>query len=48
MIRKPTKETKNTATLIDNVFTNNYNITDQFLQEILITGISDHYIIFYI
>ena len=48
MICKPTRETETTATLIDNVFTNNYNITDQFLRGILTTDISDHYIIFHI
>ena len=48
MICKPTRETEITATLIDNVFTNNYNITDQFLQGILTTDISDHYIIFHV
>ena len=46
MICKPTRETETTATLIDNVFTNNYNITDQFLQGILTTDISDHYFMF--
>ena len=48
MICKPTRETETTATLIDNVFTDNYNIIDQFLQGILPTDISDHYIIFHI
>ena len=48
MICKPTRETETTATLIDNVFTDNYNITDQFLQGILTTDISDHYIIFHV
>ena len=45
---KPTRETETTATLIDNVFTNNYNVNDQFLQGILTTDISDHYIIFHV
>ena len=34
--------------LVDNVFTNNYNVNDQFLQGILTTDISDHYIIFHV
>ena len=48
LICKPTRETEITATLIDNVFTNNYNVNDQFLQGILTTDISDHYIIFHV
>ena len=30
------------------MFTNNYNVNDQFLQGILTTDISDHYIIFHV
>ena len=48
LICKPTRETEITATVIDNVFTNNYNVNDQFLQGILTTDISDHYIIFHV
>ena len=47
LICKPTRETETTATLID-VFTNNNNVNDQFLQGILTTDISDHYIIFHV
>ena len=41
LIYKPTRETKTTATLIDNVFTNNYNVNGLSLQGLLITDISD-------
>ena len=46
MILKPTRETVTTATLIDNIFTNKYNIHDNILQGIFATDISDHYMIF--
>ena len=48
MILKPTRETVTTATLIDNIFTNKYNINDNILQGIFATYISDHYMIFHI
>lgn len=48
LIYKPTRETKSTATLIDNIFTNNYKVNDHLLQGLLITDVSDHYIIFHI
>ena len=48
LIYKPTRETKTAATLIDNIFTNNYNVNDLLLQGLLITDISDHYAIFQI
>ena len=48
LIYKPTRETKTTATLIDNIFTNNYNVNDLLLQGLLITDISDHHAIFHI
>ena len=48
MILKPTRETVTTATLIDNIFTNKYNINDNILQGIFATDISDHYMIFHI
>ena len=48
MILKPTRETETTATLIDNIFTNKYNINDNILQGIFVTDISDHYMIFHI
>ena len=43
LIYKPTRETKTTATLIDNIFTNNYNVNDLLPQGLLITDVSDHY-----
>ena len=48
MILKPTRETVTTATIIDNIFTNKYNINDNILQGIFATDISDHYMIFHI
>ena len=48
LIYKPTRETKTTATLIDNIFTNNYKVNDQLLQGLLISDISDHHAIFHI
>ena len=48
MIFKPTRETEPIATLIDNIFTNKYSVNDNISQGILVTYISDHYIIFHI
>ena len=48
MILKPTRETETTATLIDNIFTNKYNVNDNIFQGIFATDISDHYMIFHI
>ena len=48
LIYKSTRATKTTATLIDNIFTNDYNVNDLLLQGLLITHISDHYAIFHI
>ena len=48
MILKPTRETVNTATLIDNIYTNKYHINDNIRQGISVTDISDHYMIFHI
>ena len=48
MVLKPTRETETTATLIDNIFTNKYNINDYILQGLFATDISDHYMIPYI
>ena len=48
IIFKPTRETETTATLIDNIFTNKYNVNDNIFQGILVTDISDHYILYYI
>ena len=43
MIYKPTRETSTTATLIDNIFTNSYNVDNLLLQGLLIADISDHH-----
>ena len=48
VIYKPTRETNNTATLIDNIFTNNYCVDDLLLQGLFIANISDHHAIFHI
>ena len=48
LIYEPTRETKTTATLIDNTFTNNYNVNDLLLQGLLITDKSNHYAIFHV
>ena len=45
-ICRPTRITNNTATIIDNVFTNNY-ITSSSKTGLLLTGISDHLPVFY-
>ena len=48
LITRPTRVTATSATLIDNIFTNNFeNFRDSF-QGILVTDISDHYPVFYI
>ena len=48
IITKPTRITTKTATLIDHIFTNNFDFQYQHIQGILQTGISDHYPIFHI
>ena len=48
LIYKPTRETDSTATLIDNMFTNHYDVNDQLYQGIFLVDISDHYGIFHI
>ena len=48
MIFKPKRETEKTATLIDNIFINEYSINDDIFQGVLVIDISDHYIIFHI
>ena len=45
LISKPTRITKSTATLIDNIFTNNLSKTEH-LNGILLNDISDHFPIF--
>ena len=47
-ITKPTRVTKTSATLIDNIFSNNLLTSQSILTGILHTDISDHYPIFHI
>ena len=47
-INKPTRVTSRSATLIDNIFTNNYSSYDSALNGILYTDVSDHFPIFHI
>ena len=47
VINHPTKVTCNTATLIDNIFTNNIN-NDQSISGIYPTDISDHFPVFHL
>ena len=42
LINCPTRITKNSASLTDYIFTNNYNVLDKSMQAILLTDISDH------
>ena len=46
LITHPTRVTENSATLIDNIFTNKVVSYDESVYEILATDISDHYPIF--
>ena len=48
MINRPTIVTRDTCTLIDIIFANNYRIDSHFVSGILTAGITDHYIIFHI
>ena len=43
LIYKPTRETDSTATLIENIFANHYDVNDQLYQGIFLINISDHY-----
>ena len=47
-ITKPTRVTKNSATLIDNIFSNNLMSSNNILTGILYSDISDHYPVFHI
>lgn len=42
LINKPTKITNHTATLIDNIFTNNFEILNDSTNALIFTDISDH------
>ena len=48
LINKPTRVTSKTATLIDNIFINEYKNENKYMTGILATDISDHYPIFHI
>ena len=48
LITRPTRVTANSATLIDNVFTNNFYSDNWSAQGILVTDISDHYPVFHL
>ena len=48
LINRPTRVTQKTATLIDNIFTNNLDVNRKFHNGILYTDISDHFPVFHI
>ena len=48
LITKPTRVTRESASLIDHVLTNNFDINSKHVQGILCTSISDLYAIFHI
>ena len=48
LITKATRVTQTTATLIDHVLTNNFDVWGKHRQGILCTDISDHYAVFHI
>ena len=48
LINRPTRITKSTATLIDNVFTNNFVNIESSVQAIMVTDITDHFPIIHI
>ena len=48
LITKPTRVTKDSATLIDNIFTNDFKETINHHQGILFNDISDHFPIYHI
>ena len=48
LITKPTRITNVSATLIDHVLTNNFDVNSKHMQGILCTSISDHYAFFHI
>ena len=48
LITKPTRITNGSATLIDHVLTNNFDVNSKHMQGILCTSISDHYAIFHV
>ena len=48
LITRPTRVTANSASLIDNIFTNHFDSSLQSSEGILVTDITDHYPIFHI
>ena len=48
LINRPTRITQNSATIIDNIFTNNIGESECGHNGILVTDISDHFPIFHI
>ena len=48
LITKPTRVTRESATLIDHVLTNNFDINSKHVQGISYTSISGHYAVFHI
>ena len=48
IINRPTRVTRDTCTLIDNVYTNNYNIKNDNYSGLLTTDISDHFPVFHL
>ena len=48
VITKPTRVTETSATLIDHILTNNFDINASHIQGILYSSISDHYVIFHV
>ena len=47
LITRPTRVTANSATLIDNIFTNNTCNTGSAIQGVFVTDITDHYPVFH-
>ena len=47
-INRPTRVTETSGTVIDNIFTNCYDINSKTVQGILTTDISDHYAVFHV
>ena len=48
LINRPTRITKQSVTLIDNIFTNNYLKLCQCIQAVLVTDISDNFPVFHL
>ena len=48
LITKPTRVTEKTATLIDHIWTNNFDVDTNHIQGIFCTSMTDHYAIFHI